>query len=123
MLTNYGQCYLQFIEEDNYKQSPTYRQGTNIWKGISINRGILTNQSETTYFAEKILNSDIENKQEVFNNFIMQGFERNELLYPNIINLEFMFNDNSQDEYSMHRYFGLYLTENDFIKYGYIIPD
>jgi len=23
----------------------------------------------------------------------------------------------------MHRYFGLYLTENDFIKYGYIIPD
>jgi len=53
----------------------------------------------------------------------MQGFERNNLLYPNIINLEFMFNDNSQEEYSMHRYFGLYLTENDFIKYGYVIPD
>jgi hypothetical protein len=43
MLTNYGQCYLQFIEQDHYKQSPAYRQGTNIWKGISINRGILTN--------------------------------------------------------------------------------
>ena len=123
MLTNYGQCYLQFIEEDNYRQSATYRQGTNIWKGISINRGILTNQSETSYFAEKILSSENSNKQELFNNFIMQGFERNNLLYPNIINLEFMFNDNSQDEYSMHRYFGLYLTENDFIKYGYIIPD
>lgn len=123
MLTNYGQCYLQFIEEDNYKQSHAYRQGTNIWKGISINRGILTNQSETSYFAAKILDSSIANKQEVFNNFIMQGFERNELLYPNIINLEFMFNDNSQEEYSMHRYFGLYLTENDFIKYGYIVPD
>lgn len=122
MLTNYGQCYLQFIEEDNYRQSAMYRQGTNIWKGVSINRGILTNQSETTYFAEKILNSSLENKQETFNNFIMQGFERNNLLYPNILNIEFMFNDNSQEEYSMHRYFGLYLTENDFIKYGYIIP-
>lgn len=123
MLTNYGQCYLQFIEQDNNINSPSYRQGTNIWKGVSINRGILTDQSETSYFAAKILNSNIPNKQELFNNFIIQGFERHKMLYPNIINLEYMFNDDSQEEYSMHRYFGLYLTENDFIKYGYVIPD
>ena len=121
MLTNYGQCYLQFIEQDYDKNSKAYRQGTNIWKGISVKRGILTDQSETTYFGSKILNSDIINKQEVFNDFIMQGFERNNLLYPNIINLEFMFNDNEEHEYSMHRYFGLYLTANEFIKYGYVL--
>ena len=124
MLSNYGQCYLQFIEQDNDKVSQSYRQGNNIWKGISVLRGILTNQSETSYFAAKLLNDEnITNKQELFNNFIMKGFERHHLLYPNILNLEFMFNDNSQDEYSMHRYFGLYLTENDFIKYGYIISN
>lgn len=123
MLTNYGQCYLQFIEQDNHINSYSYRQGTNIWKGVSVKRGILADQSETSYFAAKILNSSIPNKQELFNNFIMQGFERHNILYPNIINLEFMFNDNEKEEYSMHRYFGLYLTENDFIKYGYAIPD
>jgi hypothetical protein len=34
-----------------------------------------------------------------------------------------MFNDEEKEEYSMHRYFGLYLTENDFINYGYIISN
>ena len=124
MLTNYGQCYLQFIEQDYDIQSKTYRQGNNIWKGISIKRGILADQSESSYFAAKLLNDEnITNKQEVFNNFIMKGFERNNLLYPNIINLEFMFNDDEKEEYSMHRYFGLYLSENDFINYGYIISN
>lgn len=124
MLSNYGQCYLQFIEQDYDIQSQSYRQGNNIWKGISVQRGILTDQSETSYFAAKLLNDEkITNKQEVFNNFIMTGFERHHLLYPNIINLEFMFNDEEKEEYSMHRYFGLYLTENDFINYSYIISN
>lgn len=121
MLSNYGQCYLQFIEQDYNQNSPYYRQGNNIWKGISVDRGILVNQSETTYFGSKILNSDIPNKQEMFNNYIIAGFERHNLIYSNIINLEFMFNDDDMKEYSMHRYFGLYLTANDFINYGYIV--
>ena len=121
MLSNYGQCYLQFIEQDYNQNSPYYRQGNNIWKGISVDRGILVNQSETTYFGSKILNSDIANKQEMFNNYIIAGFERHNLIYSNIINLEFMFDDNDMEEYSMHRYFGLYLTANDFINYGYVV--
>ena len=123
MLNFYGQCYLQFIEQDNDLYSPSYRQGNNIWKGISVKRGILTDQSESSYFSAKILNNKFINKQELYNNFIMSGFERHDLLYPNIINLEFMFNDPDSAEYSIHNYFGLYLTENDFIKYGYIISD
>lgn len=126
MLTNYGQCYLQFIEQDYDQNSPSYRQGNNIWKGISVKRGILADQSETTYFGSKILNSStIKNKQEQFNNYIIAGFERHNLLYPNIINLEFMFNDEDTNikEYEMNRYFGLYLTANDFINYGFVISD
>ena len=124
MLTNYGQCYLQFIEQDYDVHSHAYRQGNNIWKGVSVNRGILTNQSESSYFAAKLLNdSNIKNRQELFNNFLSSGFERNHLLYPNILNIEFMFNDNTQEEYSMHRYFGLYLSENDFINYSAVISN
>lgn len=123
MLSNYGECYLQFIEQDNDEHSESYRQGNNIWKGISVQRGILVDQSETTYFGSKILNSSVNNKQELFNNYIIQGFERHNLLYPNIINLEFMFNDNDMEEYSMHRYFGLYLTRNEFIKYSQVLSE
>ena len=57
----------------------------------------------------------------MFNNYIIAGFERHNLIYSNIINLEFMFDDNDMEEYSMHRYFGLYLTANDFINYGYVV--
>jgi hypothetical protein len=52
--------------------------------------------------------------------YILNGFERNNLLYPNIINLEFMFNDEDADNMTMHNYFGLYLTENQFIKFNSI---
>lgn len=117
----YGQCGLQFIEQDNIEGSESYRQGKNIWKGILVKNGILTEQTETSYFANKILSDpNLKNKQELFNNYIQSGFERHGLLYPNIINLEFMFNDNDNEEYTMHRYFGLYLYENDFINYKYI---
>lgn len=36
-----------------------------------------------------------------------------------------MFNDDDSEteEFTMHRYFGLYLTENDFLKYNCIISD
>jgi hypothetical protein len=37
--------------------------------------------------------------------------------------MEFMFNDEVSDEFSMHRYFGLYLTANEFRQYQCIITD
>jgi hypothetical protein len=59
-------------------------------------------------------------RQEKYNMYVLNGFERNNLLYPNIINLEFMFNDEKAENMSMHNYFGLYLTENQFIKFNSI---
>src|SRR5574344_1057794 len=52
--------------------------------------------------------------------FLINGFERQNMVIPNLLNLEFMFNDTDASVYSMHRYFGLYLKENDFLKYQYI---
>ena len=118
----YGSCYMQFIEQDNDLYSGNYRQGNNSWKGIDISRGIITNKIETSYFADKVLQQK-SGVQETFNKYIIDGYERNDLLYPYILNLEFMFNDNSTEEYSMHRYFGLYLSENQFFKYKSIIKD
>lgn len=119
----YGQTYLQFIEQDNVEYSNYYRQGKNNWKGILVDKGILGYKSEISYFISKELDKKDKNVQETLNDYIIKGFERNNIVYPNIINLEFMFNDNTQDNYSMHRYFGLYLTKNDIINYDCIIKD
>lgn len=104
-------CYLQFNEQDNIKGTSEHRQGRNSWKGISVDKGILTEKVETSYFISKILEQD--NKvQEDYNMFILQGYERNNLLYPNIINLEFMFDDKDAEDFSFHNYFGLYMSGN-----------
>ena len=51
---------------------------------------------------------------EFFNNkTITQGFERNQLAIANIINLEFLFDDVSADDYDIYRYFGIYADAHD----------
>ena len=58
---------------------------------------------------------------EIFNNeTITQGFERNGLAVANIINLEFLFDDNTADTYKIYRYFGIYV---DDIEEGTFISD
>ena len=115
-----GACHLQFLEQ-NFKKvtDENYRQGRNTWYGIDINKGIITKKVETSYFGSKILENE-QQRQEKYNMYILNGFERNNLLYPNIINLEFMFNDEDAENMSMHNYFGLYLTENQFLKFNSI---
>jgi hypothetical protein len=97
------------------------RQGTDSWKGIDVARGLITNMMESSYFKTQVLKGDVA-VQERFNNYIINGYERNNVLYPYILNLEFLFNDElGGDEFSMHRYFGLYLTENMLVRYDSII--
>jgi hypothetical protein len=47
------------------------------------------------------------------NNFITDGFRRNKVACANLINLEFMFNDPTATDYSVNRYFGLYVDDLD----------
>jgi len=86
----------------------------NTWYGIAVDKGVLTGRSETTYFfnqsADNLTNLDA---------FISQGFERNTLLCPNLLNMEYIFSDEDVSLYTMSRYFGLYLTENVLYKIAY----
>ena len=45
------------------------------------------------------------------NEIISGGFERNGMVYANIINMEFMFDDPYADKYKTYRYFGLYVDD------------
>ena len=117
----YGSCYMQFIEQENADDILNIRQGMDSWKGIDISRGVITSMIESSYFKTSVIDKN-EAVQERFNNYVLGGYERNNVLYPYILNLEFMFNDDSGlDEFSMHRYFGMYLTENAIVDYDSII--
>lgn len=127
-----GNVYLQFIEQAynkklyDKKDKANYlkynRQGINTWHGISVDKGILVNKTETTYFSTKII--DDPNSTELdYNLHILNGFSRNNILYPNIINLEYMFNDNEAEQFDIYNYFGLYLTENQFVQLNYVTKD
>lgn len=86
----------------------------NTWTGMTVDKGIIAGRSEVPYFFQKTT-SNFTNT----NAFVSQGFERQNLLMPNLLNMEFIFNDADVSRYSMHRYFGLYLTENELYEFYY----
>ena len=56
----------------------------NTWHGIAIDKGIIASRSETTYFFDQKSNNFTD-----LNAFCSGGFERLNLLCPNLINLEY----------------------------------
>jgi hypothetical protein len=77
------------------------------WNGFSYANGTLTGKSE---FLNEYYTKDrpiIE-----FEEYITGGFERNGIISSNLINLEFLFDDEEATPYSINRYFGLYVSEN-----------
>lgn len=86
----------------------------NTWHGVAIDKGIVTGRSEIPYFFDQ----RSENFTDM-NAFLSEGFERNNLLCPNLVNMEFVFSDEDVSLYQMDRYFGLYVTENPLYKIAY----
>jgi hypothetical protein len=86
----------------------------NTWYGMAVDKGVLTGRSETTYF----FNQNTENLTNL-DAFVSQGFERNSLLCPNLLNLQYIFSDEDVSLYTMSRYFGLYVTENILYNVAY----
>lgn len=102
-------------------------QNTNIINGISIDRGVSTSAHESTSFSvdfEENPSDDVTNRledvtQTSINEYYTRGYERNRLVAPDLINFEFMFNDDTE-QFSLNTYVGLYLTENDIRSDFYI---
>ena len=109
--------FLQFSQynrtaEENKNLKPL---GKNSWHGISLDTGVVVHKDETCYYGNKIIDS---NNQELFDGYLVEGFERNNMVSSQLINLEWLFNDPDSEDYSMHRYFGLYLKKNEFLSFA-----
>lgn len=72
--------------------------------GIDVLKGGFVQKRE---YTNKDLLID---KIEILNNqIITEGFERNQLAMANLINIEFLFDDDHATNYKIYRYFGLYV--------------
>ena len=79
------------------------------WYGIDYFSGVYTNKS--MYLDDKIY---FENPHFKFEEFLSDGFKNNELIFPNIANFKFLFDDTPASPfelkpYSINRYYGFYI--------------
>ena len=128
--SNIGQYLRNTINKESRTSSGLYfnmnKKEASIWQGISYAYGGYTQKAE--YIDRNIFENDLTITE--FDYYINKGFERNEIIHPNIFNLEFLFDDNDSNEYEIHRYFGLYVDDisegkvyidiNNFYKYNTI---
>lgn len=83
------------------------------WYGLNIKSGVYSGAGEYLYdyyIAEHTLKD--------FEYYITCGFKRNGLLYPNILNMEFLFDDDTSELFDHNRYFGMYVNSADIARFG-----
>ena len=111
--SNLGKYIRAHVQQETFPKSPlTVSFGKNEvtnFNGIDISSGELTSKGE--YIYKDFIETDkplIES-----NDFITDGFRRNGILCANLLNLEFLFDDDSAEDYTVNRYFGLYVDSID----------
>ena len=78
----------------------------NVYNGISLDRGVVAPHYESVALERNIKN------QVAMNDWYTLGFERNRIVAKDIINLEFMFDDQSEELFTLSNYFGFYVKLN-----------
>jgi hypothetical protein len=111
--TTIGSYIRSIVRDQNYSNSPiTFGLGNSYtyWNGVNLGTGVLGQKGE-------ILDSYYKSTSSIpmidFESTITGGFERNGIVCSNLLNLEFYFNDEDSNFYSINRYFGFYVSRND----------
>lgn len=111
--TNLGNYLRNHIEDSGFPESSLYAnlEKTNLtyWQGISYNSGGFCKIADDIY-KDYILTDKTMIQSD---DYITNGFKQNGVIVPNIINMEFLFDDIDQTKYSFNRYFGLYVNESE----------
>ena len=79
------------------------------YNGIDLIKGGFVSKGEFQYKDNAVTDKPLIE----FNDFITDGFVRNKIACANLINLEFLFNDEEAKEFSISRYFGLFVDEQE----------
>ena len=107
--TTVGKYIRTYVEDINFPISPLTvsfeKDELTTWNGVLVRDGVMGNQGEYLY---EFYQSSYPLK--FFEENITNGFSRNGVIFPNILNLEFVFNDDSSKKYDLNRYFGIYVN-------------
>ena len=106
-----GSYLRNYRNQENFPKSPlniSWRKDEPIqWAGINYTKGGFTQSGSFSYDSLVTQDTTIINNEY----FFTEGFERNNVLLANLINMEFLFSDVYAADYSVNRYFGLYVNE------------
>jgi hypothetical protein len=82
------------------------------WNGVSVDTGYWV--SHTEFMGIEIQNgiSDFE-----FNQMLSGGFSRGSIVNPQLLNVEFLFDDNEAELYDVYQYFGLYCDDFEMSRF------
>ena len=83
------------------------------FNGISYNEGGFAKKGQDIYADYVLVDKTITESDD----FITMGFFNNNVVHPNILNLEFLFDDTEQVDYKFSRYFGLYMSASELGKF------
>lgn len=111
--SNIGSYLRKYIRQKGFPNAPlsikTSTDDPISWNGISYKTGGFVSAGSVSY------NDLITQDSTIINNeyFFTKGFQRNGVICANLINLEFLFNDADAEDFSINRYFGLYVNAVD----------
>lgn len=116
--TKIGKYIRSIFNDKQFSKSPidvslgpnsyTYFRGASVPDGIFTRKGEILSQ----YYA-----SDSSDKMMDFESYITSGFSRNNIICPNLLNLEFLFDDPDSEMYTINRYLGFYVSRNDMASF------
>ena len=109
--TALGSYIRNYRNQETFPEVPlniTWRKDEPIlWNGISYKSGGFTSAGNFAYKDMVVKDSTIIQDEYLFT----QGFQNNGILLANLLNLEFLFDDPTADDYSINRYFGMYVND------------
>jgi len=114
--SNIGTYVRRIFANPMYPENPLYvnvkKDKYSLYRGASINSG-------TYVEIPEIISSTLTKSvpQLTLEKYITGGFERNNVIYPKILNLEFLFNDDTSNPYEFNRYFGFYCNSIDLASF------
>lgn len=110
-----GAYLRKYISDINFPVSPLNVNFENDsytdFNGILLDSGAFGTRSEILddFYSES-------SPLKYFEKFVTGGFERNGIIYPNILNIEFIFDDDSSEIYDFNRYVGFYINKIELDK-------
>jgi hypothetical protein len=113
--TKVGRYLREYRRDDNFPSAPLNVKYTEdsytSWNGILYDSGVFGSREEliSSFYQES-------HPLKHFEEVITAGFERNGVILADLLNLEFIFNDDTSDAYDFNRYFGVYVNTIELTK-------